>query len=187
MSFRNRVVRTAIAGLFALGVSMAAASSASAAVIYDFSLEANGDVGPVHVVLRFNDFLGNGSFVVVDPSHSAVQEFSVSAPLDPDSVAGVDVAPDATRFGIAAYALGSFETLLLTVDYPTDFFVFDRTPTQTGTFTSTGGLVVSDLNLDSRTPTATLTVTEVVPEPATVLLFGVAAMGAVVRARKRRR
>jgi hypothetical protein len=186
MSFRNRVARGAVVCLFALGVTLTASSSAMAAVLYDFTLAANGDVGPVNIVLRFDDFVDAGSFFAPETTAPAVREVSTTVPIQPSSQIGLDVIAAATRFGIALFNLDGSD-LLFTVNHPDDFFVFERTPTEIGTFQSTDGLVVSSSNLDSRSPVATLTVTEVVPEPATVVLLGMAAMGAVARARKRRR
>lgn len=182
MPFMNKLVRHVVACVFAAGV-MVTASSASAAVLYDFSLDANGDVGPIRILVRLDDFIDAESFIVRDTTE--VEEFSASPSIDESSVVGLDVIQTATRVGISAFLPGLDDFVLLTRDYPADFFVFDRTPTQTGTFLSTSGLVESSLDLDDRSPVATLTVTEVVPEPATVVLLGLAGIGAVARGRRR--
>jgi len=83
----------------------------------------------------------------------------------------VDVLPTSTLFGLAFYDPGAGDVVLLNREYPQDFFVFIRTPTETGMFLSTAGLVESDDEVETVRPTATLVVTQV-PEPATLLILG---------------
>jgi hypothetical protein len=164
-----------------LAACLAAASPAHGAVIYDFSLPANGDVGPIAIQLTLPDFLpanGLNAFATTDPEATV---FSSVTPIEPTSVVGVDIDPGVTLFGLALFSPGGNFTLL-NRDYPADFFNFVRTPTETGTFLSSSGLVESDFSLDTTTPTATLTVTAT-PEPVTVLLFGIGAAGMAARRR----
>jgi hypothetical protein len=77
--------------------------------------------------------------------------------------------------------------VLTTLDFPVDFFAFDRTVTQTGAASSTTGTVFSDLALATTTPPATLMVSTRVPEPATFALLGLAGAGALTWHRHRRR
>lgn len=160
---------------------VAFAAPARAAVIYDFSLPANGDVGPIAIQLTLPDFLPADSLITFATTDPAATVFSSVTPIEPTSVVGVDIDPAVTLFGLALFSpVGNFT--LLNRNYPADFFNFVRAPNQTGTFFSTGGLVESDFALATSTPTATLTVTAT-PEPATVLLFGIGAAGMAFRRR----
>ncbi len=184
-------LRRAATGLaLCLGLTAVGSTSASAAVLYDFSLAANGAVGPVRIVLSYPGFVPEGvldAFSLTDPR---VVTATSGTPIDAaNSVVGLDVDPAATLFGLRLLQSGGAE-VLLTVDYPADFFVFNRTPTQTGTFQSTSGLVRSSLAVDTRVPIATLVVRDdsaPVPEPATIVFLGAAALGAVVRRRRQTR
>jgi hypothetical protein len=149
---------------------------AAAAVMYDFSLAANGDVGAINVQLTFADFLPEGSFDVFDLTRPEVTAYSAGTPLDPIvSAIGVEVTAATTLIGLfLSSAIG--ESVLYTFEYPGDFFVVSRSPSQEGTFLSSAGSVISDFNLVTSTPTATLVVSRV-PEPATVVLCGLGVLG----------
>jgi hypothetical protein len=177
--------RVRSACLFAsLAACLAFAAPARADVIYDFSLPANGEVGPIEVQLTFPDFLPAGGLNVLGVTGPEVTAFSSGTPVDlPLSFVGVDIDPAVTLFGLALFSPSGGFTLL-NDSYPADFFSFVRAPNQTGTFLSSSGLVVSDFTLATATPTATLTVTST-PEPATLLLFGLGAVGVVARRRAR--
>ena len=94
---------------------------------------------------------------------------------------GIDVNAGTFLVGVALRET-DVDAVLFTVNFPNDFFVFGRSPTQTGTFLSSAGTVTSVYDLDTGTPTAILVVTETspVPEPAslTLLGLGLAGMGA---------
>jgi hypothetical protein len=161
------------------------ARSAAAAVIYDFSLDANGDVGAVTIQVTVDDFLPTDGLNVFAVSGPEVTAFSSGTPVDLDSsFVGIDVIGAATLIGLRLSSL--IGDVLTTVDYPADFFVFDRAPAQLGAVASSGGRVVSDLVLATPTPTATLVVTKTVPEPVTAALLGLGAFGLVAWRRRAR-
>jgi hypothetical protein len=152
------------------------AKPATASVMYDFSLAANGDVGAISIQLTFADFLPEGSLDVFDLTRPEVTEYSASTALDPvASAVGIEVTAATTLIGFfLTSAIG--QSLLYTFEYPGDFFVLSRMPNQKGTFLSSAGTVSSDFNLVTSTPTATLVVSRV-PEPATVALCGLGVLG----------
>jgi hypothetical protein len=182
--------RTATGIALCLGFTAVASTPATAAVLYDFSLAANGDVGPVRIVVRLNDFLPPTGLLIIPATAAEVVTLTSGTPIDPTlSVAGLESGPAATLFGLRLLGPAGGE-VLTTVSYPADFFVFNRTPTQTGTFQSTAGLVRSSLAIETRAPIATLVVRDdsaPVPEPATIVFLGAAALGAVVRRRRQSR
>jgi len=145
-------------------------------VVYDFSLDANGDVGAVNIQLTFADFLPVGPLEVFDLGRPEVTAYSSGTPIDPSSsFVGVDVAAATTLIGVyLSSAIG--DVVLYTFEYPDDFFVLGRTPDQEGTFLSSAGTVRSDFALATATPTATLVVSRV-PEPATAALLGLGVLG----------
>ena len=178
------VRRLALGFALSLGLAAAASTQAEAAVIYDFTLSANGDVGPVRVVLTSPRFISPSGLLVLPVNDPALAV--TSDPIDQDeSYIGVDVFPGATLFGIDLRDMNG-DPVLFTVEHPEDFFVFKRLPNETGTFTSAAGLVVSDDELDTRMPIATLVVsgTPDVPEPTTITLLGAAALGLIARRRR---
>lgn len=162
-----------------------AGARADAAVLYDLTLAGNGQVGPVRVLLELDGFIVFPGLIPIPLSNPAVLEASVGTPLGDESVIAFDVLPAQTRIGLAMFSLGNATAVLLTRDFPADFFTFDRSATETGTFVSTGGLVESELTLDTTTPLATLVVTQV-PEPATTALVCAAVIGVALRRRARR-
>ena len=184
-------LRRAATGIaLCLGLTAAGSTSATAAVLYDFSLAANGAVGPVRIVLSFSDFVPSTGLFIIPATATEVVTLTSGTPIDPTlSVAGLDSGPAATLFGVSLTGAGG-GLVLRNEMYPADFFVFNRTPTQTGTFQSTSGLIRSDLAIETRTPLATLVVSDdsaPVPEPATIVFLGAAALGAVARRRRRTR
>ena len=169
-----------LAGCLVLGGARASAAS----VVYDFSLPANGDVGAISIQLTFADVLPVDALNVFGLSGPEVTAFSSGTPIDStSSFVGIEVTAVSTLFGIRL-SPGASE-VLTTVDYPADFFTFGRASEQAGTFLSATGTVFSDLVLATATPTATLVVMSAVPEPATVALLGLGALGAAVWRRRR--
>lgn len=152
----------------------AAISPASASVIYNFSLPANGDIGAVNIQLTFADFLPQAPLFVLGLDAPEVTSVTAAPPIDlANSVIGIDVTATETLIGIRLVDFAPNVTLF-TVDYPADFFVFSRTPAEGGAFASTSGFVVSDFNLATRAPTGSLVVT---PEPSTALFLGLGLAG----------
>lgn len=181
-------VRRGVLGLaLALGLVAVDSAPAAAAVMYDFSLPANGEVGAVRLVVTLPGFIAPGDdLVILSLEDSRVALTSDEGIDESESAIGLNTTPGTTLFGIALF--GPQGALLFTVDYPEDFFEFVRTPNQTGTFTSVSGLVVSqDDELETRTPTATLVVSGTVPEPTSVALLGVGALGLLARRRRQAR
>ncbi len=170
--------------LVAACLVLGGARPAAASVVYDFSLAANGDVGAINIQVTLADFLPATGLNVFDFSAPEVSAFSSDTPIDAaSSVIGFDNTMTSTRVGIRLAS--AIEEVLTTVEQPADFFVFDRTATQVGTFLSSAGTVVSDFSLDTPTPTATLVVTNV-PEPATAALLALGGLGAATWRRRRR-
>lgn len=153
--------------------------SALADIIYEFSLEANGEVDAINIQLATSDFLPVG-FVggigLADPSISFTAGNGV---VDTVSVIGVAIAPLGTLYGISLRNLT--DSVLGTPIFLTDFFAFDRAFDDLGTFTSVAGIVISDLALDTANPVATLRVYDdtavAVPAPPTLALIGLALVG----------
>lgn len=185
LSKRYSVFSSAFVLLPVLFLSLGSANQVSAAVTFDFNLPANGDVGAISFQLTFPDYPlpGLQIFFVGDP---VVTSFSSGTPLDATiSGIGFDVAATETLIGLAFF--DPSQTVLFTVEYPGDFFVFSRTPTDPGLFGSLSGNVISDFTLATSTPTASLLVTEsAIPEPATGAITGLALLGvASIFARKK--
>jgi hypothetical protein len=160
----------------ALGVLLLGTTTgnpADAAVIYDFSLPANGAVGPVTIQLGFPAAVPAGGGLGVFPlTGPQVVSFTSGTPIDPAaSAVGFEVLSTSTLIGIALRNSADSSFVLSTISFPNDFFVFPRTPLQEGTFSSTSGTVFSDLSLVTSTPTGQLMVSETVPEPAAVVML----------------
>jgi hypothetical protein len=173
--------------LLTLLIGLVSAGPASAAVIFDFSLPANGDVGAFSVQLQFDDYPTPSGLLVFNLLDPEVISFSSDTTIDPStSVIGFEVTPTQTLIGLNL-ANSDPIAVLFTVDYPNDFFTFNRTETEDGVFNSISGTVASDLSLNTTTPEGTLTVSSEVPEPATTALLGLGFLGIAGFARRQKR
>ena len=156
----------------------------AASVVYDFSLAANGEVGAINIQLTLADFQPptNGLPNLFALSAPEVSAFSSDIPLDEaSSIIGLDVTTTSTFVGI--FLVSAINDVLKT-EVPDEFFVYDRTVTEVGTFLSSAGTVASDFALDTTTPTATLVVATV-PEPASVVLLTLGVVGTATWRRRR--
>jgi hypothetical protein len=147
---------------------------ANADAIYNFSLPANGAVSAFDIQLTFPELLPAGDLLVLPVAFPEVTSLTFTTPgFTPAlSVIGLQITPASTLFGVSLVSAAA--PLLFTVNFPGDFFVFNRTPVTTGTFSSVSGNVVSVLPLDTGSPVGTLSVTTdavSVPEPSTVVLL----------------
>ena len=151
---------------------LSSANLAHASAIYNFSLPANGAVSSFDIQLSAPDLLPADGLLVIPVTSSVVTSLTFGTPgFSPvQSVIGLQITPTSTLVGLSLRN-AAFAPLLLNVAFPDDFFVFNRTPLTTGTFSSVSGNVVSTLSLATANPVGTLTVTSV-PEPSTVLLLG---------------
>ncbi|WP_031494817.1 PEP-CTERM sorting domain-containing protein [Bryobacter aggregatus] len=164
--------------LLTLSLGLSAVKPAEAAVLYEFSLPANGDIGPVQVQFTFANFSATPNLVIVPANTSSLTFLADPLVSAGNSVLGLMIESTTTYFGIDLKT-SSNQSVLYTPAYPTDFFTFTRGVAETGTFTATG-YVTSHFGLDIAFPTATLTVSEIsdVPEPATLSLVGICLVGA---------
>jgi hypothetical protein len=157
-----------------LALCLATARLANADAIYDFSLPANGAVSAFNIQLTFSDLLPAGDLMIVPVTSPVVTSLTFQTPgfAPAASVIGLQITALSTLVGVA---LGDAVPLplLFNVAFPGDFFVFNRTPATTGTFSSVSGNVVSVLPLATGSPVGTLSVTGAasVPEPSTVVLL----------------
>ena len=172
------IKRTAVLACLAL-----ASMAAQASVVYQFSLPANGDVGPIVIRQTVDDFIPVAGLIVTgltDPSISYTSGTAVDAAT---SVIGFEQLAAETLYGIALVDPSSGEWTLFTRVYPDDFFRFTRVFDEEGTFTSTAGLVESRFTLDTGNPVATLCVSSTgacdlaVPEPGGLALLGLGLAG----------
>ena len=165
---------------------------ATAAVIYELNLPANGNVDAIRVQVTVPTFVTSSLFVV-DMNDPEITLFnSGSVPLPNHSV-GLAALPSMTRIGFSlADASGNLATL--NRDYPDDFFVFNRLPNEIGTFSSVAGNIEASApyTLDTATPIAQLIVSGqpddvFVPEPSSVLTTGAGMLllGTIIRRKLR--
>ena len=175
---------------FTVGVALlfclSSANLAHATAIYDFSLPENGSVSAFDIQLVFPDLLQPQGLLVIPVTSPEVASLTFNTPgfTPGGSVIGLEITPSATLFGVALFNAAA-EPLLLTVAYPADFFLFNRTPGTTGTFSSVAGNVASALPLATSTPVGTLSVTTSVPEPSTLILLASGVFGVAVFRRLR--
>jgi hypothetical protein len=177
---------------FTVGVALlfclSSASLAHATAIYDFSLPENGSVSAFDIQLVFPDLLQPQGLLVIPVTSPEVASLTFNTPgfTPGGSVIGLEITPSATLFGVALFNAAA-EPLLFTVAYPADFFLFNRTPGTTGTFSSVAGNVASALPLATSTPVGTLSVTTSVPEPSTLILLASGVFGVAVFRRRAKR
>ncbi|HYI94629.1 MAG TPA: PEP-CTERM sorting domain-containing protein [Bryobacteraceae bacterium] len=166
-----------------------AATSVSAAVVYDLHLPANGNVDAIHVQVTLPTYAIN-PLLIFDVNDPEVTAYSTGSLPLPFGVVGIDAQPLATLIGFAlADDQSNFATL--NPNYPGDFFVFNRLPDENGSFFSVAGTIaaVPPYVLDTATPTAQLIVSAApIPEPASVLSFSTGAIivGAILFRRRYR-
>ena len=163
-----------------------------ASVVYQFSLAANGAVGPLVIRQTLPTFTPDGPLLVTQMSNPSITYTSGTPIVAAVSLIGFDQDPTLSRYGIDLID-ANVNRVLFTVNYPADFFVFNRGVTAEGTFLSTSG-TVSGTNLATTTPVATLCVSSVgacdstrgtVPEPESTALFGLGVLALVAARRKR--
>ena len=113
-------LRRAATGIaLCLGLTAVGSTSATAAVLYDFSLAANGAVGPVRSVVGFSDFLPSTGLFIIPATSAEVVTLTSGTPIDPTlSVAGLDSGPAATLFGVSLTGAGG-GLVLRNEAYPT--------------------------------------------------------------------
>jgi hypothetical protein len=130
--------------------------AAQASVVYQFSLPANGSVGPNEIRQTVNGYIPVAGLIVTGITDPSIT-FTSGTPVDTaQSLIGYEQSAAETLYGIALVDLVSGGWTLLTREYPADFFRFTRSFDEEGTFASTAGLVESAYALETGNPVATL-------------------------------
>jgi hypothetical protein len=168
----------AVKSLSCAALFLLAARSGSAAIVYDFTLPANGNVDAIHVQLTFPRYpIGSlDNFTPDDPEFTFYSSGTSDLPFP---LIGVTIAPSLTLIGVAL-SDGFGNIALVNHEFPNDLFWFNRVPNQNGVFLSVSGRLdaTPPFMLETTTPTAQLVVSgDPVPEPASVFTF---VMGAAV-------
>jgi hypothetical protein len=163
--------------LFRISALLLSAAPGSAAIVYDFTLPANGDIDTIELQITVPTYL-TGGLTVLMPGDPQLTLFSSGA-LSLELLAfGIVVDPLQTRVGVAIVDQNElFATL--NRDFPDDFFVFNRAADENGVFLSVAGTIEADpiYTLATTTPVTELVVSgEPVPEPTSVLTFATGAL-----------
>jgi hypothetical protein len=156
-----------------LAATLLLAVSASAGIVYDFQLPANGNVDVVQIQVTLRNYIAENDFRVFNLGDPGVVFAVGTNPVDLGFI-GIQPLAASTLIGVALFDANG-DTIQLTVLFPNDFFAFGRTPRGNGTWSSTGGFLISSgpYVLASASPVTGLTVsgTPDVPEPASILTF----------------
>jgi hypothetical protein len=171
--------------LFFICALLVSVATSPAAVVYDFSLPANGDLDAIEIQVTVPTYL-SGGIIVFAPGDAGLTSFSSGA-LDLELLAiGFLVEEMETRVGVAIVDENDLFAAL-NRDFPDDFFVFNRGVGQNGAFSSVSGLIEADpiYTLATMTPTAQLVVSgSPVPEPASFMMLAGGALGLLALRRR---
>ena len=155
-------------------------NTAAADSIYTFTLPANGAISALSIQITEPALLPSDGLLIIPVTDPIVTLliFPTTGFSPAASVIGIQITSTTTLIGVNLVDTGTVP-LLLTVNFPSNFFMFSRTPTDVGTFLSFSGNVVSLRTLSTSAPTAALTVTSMttVPEPSTLTLLGFSLIG----------